>query len=242
MKMFFRVCRFMNKRFGVVPPENIRAFYDDYHRYLREQGVDGVKVDAQSVVNFLGPGHGGSVILARAFHSALSKSVSRHFPTDSGVPGGKGGRIIHCMCHDSQILLQLPGCYDLRPVIRGSDDHYPRDKASHGPHIYANAFNGLLISNCGLQDWDMFQTGIGQASWMHAVSRAVSGGPVYISDRPGMHNLDILKRTVLEDGDVLRPTINALPTLGSLFIDAQREPGTLLSVWNENPAEGHGVV
>ena len=29
---FFRVCRFLNKRFGVVPPEHIRSFYDDYHR------------------------------------------------------------------------------------------------------------------------------------------------------------------------------------------------------------------
>lgn len=51
MKMFFRVSKFLNKRFGIVPPEKIRAFYDDYHRYLRAQGVDGVKVDAQSVVS-----------------------------------------------------------------------------------------------------------------------------------------------------------------------------------------------
>lgn len=51
MKMFFRVSKFLNKRFGVVPPEKIRQFYDDYHRYLRSQGVDGVKVDAQSVVS-----------------------------------------------------------------------------------------------------------------------------------------------------------------------------------------------
>ncbi|CAM9329467.1 unnamed protein product, partial [Laminaria digitata] len=150
MKMFFRVSKFMNKRFGVVPPEKIRAFYDDYHRYLSSQGVDGIKVDAQSVVNFLGPGNGGSVMLSRAFHSALSKSVKRHF-SDTDGEKGEGGRIIHCMCHDSEILLQLPACYGRQPVIRGSDDFYPRDKASHSPHIYANAFNGLMISNCGLQ-------------------------------------------------------------------------------------------
>lgn len=46
---------------------------------------------------------------------------------------------------------QLPACYGRRPLIRGSDDFYPRDKGSHGPHIYANAFNGLMISCCGLQ-------------------------------------------------------------------------------------------
>lgn len=57
-------------------------------------------------MNFLGPGHGGSVMLSRAFHSALSKSVRKHFP-DSDGEKGEGGRIIHCMCHDSQILLQV---------------------------------------------------------------------------------------------------------------------------------------
>lgn len=51
MKMFFRVSKFLNKRFGVVPPDKIRSFYDDYHRYLKSQGVHGVKVDAQSVVS-----------------------------------------------------------------------------------------------------------------------------------------------------------------------------------------------
>lgn len=57
-------------------------------------------------VNFLGSGNGGSVMLSRAFHSALSKSVRRHFP-DSDGEKGEGGRIIHCMCHDSEILLQV---------------------------------------------------------------------------------------------------------------------------------------
>eukprot|EP00752_Nemacystus_decipiens_P017232 g15436.t1 len=192
-------------------------------------------------VNFLGPGNGGSVMLSRAFHSALSKSVRKHFP-DSDGEKGEGGRIIHCMCHDSEILLQLPACYGRQPVIRGSDDFYPRDRGSHSPHIYANAYNGLMISNCGLQDWDMFQTNIGEASWMHAAARAVSGGPVYISDRPGDHNTEILRRMVLEDGGVLKPPANALPCLRSLFVDPQREEGALLSIWNEGEADGHGVV
>ncbi|CAM9946259.1 unnamed protein product, partial [Phaeothamnion confervicola] len=77
---------------------------------------------------------------------------------------------------------------------------------------------------------------------MHAASRAISGGPVYISDRPGEHNVDILRRIVLDDGSILRPVSNALPTLDGLFSDPQRTPGSLLSVWNENPTRGHGVI
>ncbi|CAM9277558.1 unnamed protein product, partial [Chrysoparadoxa australica] len=246
MKMFFRVSRFLNKRFGVLPPDQIFNFYDDYHRYLRQQGVDGVKVDAQAVLNFVGSGLGGSVQLAHDYHKALSRSVKRHFPYGGGSnPGdgsGLGGRIIHCMCHDNEILLQLPNCYGKRVLIRGSDDFYPRDPSSHGTHLYANAFNSLLLARCGLQDWDMFTTNIGPASWLHAASRAISGGPVYISDRPGEHNRSILQRMVLDDGSVLRPLMNAQPTLKSLFKDPQSEKDSLLGIWNENPVAGHGVV
>jgi raffinose synthase len=128
--------------FGLVPPAHISAFYEEYHAYLSDQGVDGIKVDAQSILNCLGEGQGGSVALTHACQSALSSSVHKHF---------NGPNIIHCMCHDSAMILQLPQHYDggVRPVIRGSDDFYPRDAASHGTHIYANAFNSLLLAHCG---------------------------------------------------------------------------------------------
>lgn len=226
--------------FGMVPPECIGAFYTDYHNYLKSQGVDGVKVDAQAVLSCLGHGHGGSVRLTRATHAALSASVHAHF---------SGPSIIHCMCHDSAMLLQLPEHYPQegkRPVVRGSDDFYPRDAASQGCHLYANAFNALLLAHCGgLQDWDLFQTsmGIPGASAMHAAARSISGGPIYISDKPGDHDTSLLKKLVLEDGSVPRANTSALPTARCLFTDMQTtRDKPLLSVWSENPAPGHGVV
>ncbi|CAN0546774.1 unnamed protein product, partial [Ectocarpus sp. 12 AP-2014] len=116
------------------------------------------------------------------------------------------------MCHAPSVLFHI-ACD--RVVIRGSDDFYPREDLSHGPHLYSNSFNALLLSNLGVQDWDMFQTGLGGSnpSWFHAAARAISGGPVYVSDRPGQHNADILRKLVLEDGSVLRASTNALPTL-----------------------------
>jgi len=39
------------------------------------------------------------------------------------------------------------------PVVRGSDDFWPQDAGSHGPHLFANAMNSLLIANIALQDW-----------------------------------------------------------------------------------------
>lgn len=40
-------------------------------------------------------------------------------------------------------------------------------------------------------DWDMFQTGHEWAPF-HAAARCVSGGPIYITDVPGEHNLDVV--------------------------------------------------
>ena len=80
---------------GVVPPSEIAAFYDAMHAYLAEVGVDGVKVDAQSIVETLGAGYGGRVRLAKAYHEALEKSVAKNFP-DNGV--------IACMSHHTDSL------------------------------------------------------------------------------------------------------------------------------------------
>ncbi len=69
---------------------------------------------------------------------------------------------------------------------------------------------------------------------MHLVQ--VSGGPVYVSDRPGKHNIDLLKRMVLPDGDVLLCTQPGRPTLDCLFADCMRDKQTLLKVGSPTSA------
>mmetsp|Transcript_18004 Transcript_18004/g.23702 ORF Transcript_18004/g.23702 Transcript_18004/m.23702 type:complete len:953 (+) Transcript_18004:80-2938(+) len=238
---FIMYTHVMTKKIGMIHPDKIKEFYDEYHSYLAEQGVDGIKVDAQSAVNIMGTGMGGSVKVTEAYHKGLwESSIKRFTPTQSDTAEGTPN-LIHCMCHDSEILLLLAGLYSHRPIVRGSDDHYPRDKASHGPHLYNNAFNSLLISFVGLQDWDMFQTNLGKESWIHAASRAISGGPIYISDRPGQHNPKVLSKLVLADGSILRSKHNALPTVKSIFDDPQSSK-SLLSLWNTNYLKNSGVL
>jgi raffinose synthase len=58
----------------------------------------------------------------------------------------------------------------------------------------------------------------------------ISGGPVYVSDRPGRHDLDLLKRMVLPDGRVLLCAQPGRPTLDCLFADPMRDGRTLLKV------------
>lgn len=114
-------------------------------------------------------------------------------------------------------------------VARASDDFYPRDPSSTTPHIAASAYNSLFLSPLVVPDWDMFQSKHPGAD-LHAAARAVSGGPVYVSDRPGNHNFDVLKQLVLPDGSILRAQIPARPTRDSLFQNVLRDGKTLLKV------------
>jgi hypothetical protein len=46
--------------------------------------------------------------------------------------------------------------------------------------------------------------------------RAISGGPIYVSDKIGRTNPEILKPLCLEDGRILRPDESATPTVDCL--------------------------
>lgn len=85
----------MTNRVGLVNPEKVHAFYNDLHTYLASAGIDGVKVDNQSILETLGAGFGGRVKVARKYHEALEASISRNF---------KNNGIISCMSHSTDAL------------------------------------------------------------------------------------------------------------------------------------------
>ena len=58
----------------------------------------------------------------------------------------------------------------------------------------------------------------------------ISGGPVYVSDKPGHHDFPLLKRLVLSDGTLLRCSQVGRPTLDTLFEDVTRDERSLLKV------------
>ena len=96
-------------------------------------------------------------------------------------------------------------------MVRNSDDFFPGIPSSHPWHIFVNAHNSLLTSHLNiLPDWDMFQTSHPYSSF-HAAGRCVSGGPIYFTDEPGQHNLDLIAqmtaRTIQGKTIILRPSV-----------------------------------
>lgn len=66
--------------------------------------------------------------------------------------------------------------------------------------------------------------------WSLCLCRAVSGGAVYVSDKPGEHDFELLKRLVLPDGSVLRALLPGRPTRDTLFSDVLRDGTSVLKV------------
>jgi Raffinose synthase or seed imbibition protein Sip1 len=99
-----------------------------------------------------------------------------------------------------------------------------------------------LIRSCRIPlTRDMFQTSLGKPSHMHAAARAISGGPVYVSDRPEEHDRIVLNKLAFANGMVPRCIRNALPLQSMLFRDPQREAGVPLVLQNLNPCGGFVV-
>lgn len=203
---------------GVVAPEDIHRFYQDFYRELRRQGVDGVKVDNQAAIEGAARGLGGRVALMRRYHEAMEGAAQTHFL----------GRIINCMAHANEVIYSALNS----TVTRTFTDFWPNKPASHGLHVFANAQNTFWLGEFVHPDWDMFQSGH-EVGMYHAAARAVSGGPVYVSDKVDGHNFDVLRKLVCTDGSVLRARGVGRPTRDCLFVDTTLVD-TLLKVFNVN--------
>jgi len=207
---------------GVVAPEAIHRFFCDYHRHLRLQGVDGVKVDCQAALEVEARSLGGRVALMREYHAALEGSVHTHF----------FGELINCMSLSNDMLFHALNS----TVTRSSTDYSPRDPHSHGLHIYTNAQISYFAGEFILPDWDMFQSGSFCGAF-HAAARAISGGPVYVSDTIDGHDFTVLRKLVFSDGTLPRAHAPARPTRDCLFHDPTKEP-VLLKVFTHNATTG----
>ncbi|KAF9663272.1 hypothetical protein SADUNF_Sadunf17G0021000 [Salix dunnii] len=218
---------------GLVPPEMVDQMYEGIHSHLEKVGIDGVKVDVIHLLEMLCEDYGGRVDLAKAYYKALTASVRKHF---------KGNGVIASMEHCNDFMFLGTEAISLGRV---GDDFWCTDPSGdpngtfwlQGCHMVHCAYNSLWMGNFIHPDWDMFQSTHPCAEF-HAASRAISGGPIYVSDSVGKHNFPLLKRLVLPDGSILRCICYALPTRDCLFKDPLHDGNTMLKIWNLNKFTG----
>ncbi len=208
--------------FGVPEMNRVPDFFETYHSRLEEQSVDFVKVDFQGALYRMTWDECGRAEAARRWQNALQNSVEKHFD----------GQMLNCMCLTSDQTYHT----HTSNVTRASDDFFPDRPETHPDHLRQCAYNSLWLEACTLPDWDMFHS---QHPWgrYHALARAVSGGPVYVSDKPGEHDFPLLQQLVAADNKILRADDPALPTRDILFRDPE-STDRLLKVFSRNGTIG----
>ncbi|KAK4678740.1 hypothetical protein QC764_310400 [Podospora pseudoanserina] len=161
-----------------VDRSDTERLFDDFYRFLSDAGVDAVKVDTQSFLDYADHAD-DRLALITAYQDAWRLASLKYF----------GGRAIACMAQIPQTMYYSFLREDLpKPMMRTSDDFFPDDPRQVPPS------DGAQI------DWDMFQTRH-QYSRFHATARCVSGGPIYITDTPGEHDLDLIEQMTAKAPD-----------------------------------------
>ena len=184
---------------GAIDPADVGRFFDDWHGQLAAAGVDFVKVDnGGSTPEFCDADEGPRYV--RAYGEAVRTSAAKHF--------GPGG-LLPCMSMDNT-LAAAPDPGRSVHVFRNSDDFFPDKEESHATHIRNNAASSLWTSGFAIPDWDMFHT-VHPWGPYHAAGRAISGGPVYVSDKVDESDVGLIRRLIDGDAKALRYPMPCTP-------------------------------
>ncbi|KAK7284565.1 hypothetical protein RJT34_19312 [Clitoria ternatea] len=218
---------------GLVHPDQVNDFYDSMHSHLAQSGITGVKVDVIHCLEYVCEEYGGRVELAKAYYDGLTNSIVKNF---------NGSGIIASMqqCNDFFFL----GTKQI-PMARVGDDFWFQDPNGdpmgvfwlQGVHMIHCSYNSLWMGQMVQPDWDMFQSDHVCAKF-HAGSRAICGGPIYLSDNVGSHDFGLIKKLVFPDGTVPKCIHFPLPTRDCLFKNPLFDHKTILKIWNINQYGG----
>ena len=195
----------------LVKPEKESAdkTYSAIAKWFRDCGADFLKIDNQSsyVTNYFNCGVPVGE-LANTLQSAIESSAIEHFGKDGDIS------LINCMGMANENMFHRRDS----AISRCSDDFKPENREWFAKHILQCSFNSLIQGQYYYNDWDMWWSGDAQGL-KNSVCRAISGGPIYISDRNGETRPEILKPLIFDDGTVIRTEVPALPTVDCLTVD-----------------------
>jgi len=198
--------------------DKAEKFWSDWYAYLADCGVDFVKVDDQSASpRFYGEMMPTS-IACRYAHEGIERAAKEHM----------NGVILNCMGMDMENVLARP----FTAVSRNSDDFFPNKERSFISHLTQNAYNAIWHSKLYYCDFDMWWSGLPESAVQSGVLRAISGSPVYVSDKVGESVAENILPLV-EDGKILRCDCAARPTYDCFYSDCFID-GKHLKIWNRS--------
>lgn len=188
--------------------EHARKFYDALVAAQQAAGFDFIKVDNQAKnLTFYQGRVPHAVPAASSNHQALEEAAASRMEA-----------MINCMAHNN-----LCHFHTRRSAVTRCSEDYKLGDLWRAKHHLNNSFaNMLWMRGTVWGDHDMFHSNDPVAGEIMARSKAVSGGPIYLSDAPANIDRNLVERLCLSDGHILRAAEPALPAPESIFIDSYR--------------------
>lgn len=201
----------MKKRGVVLPdntPEASKAFYDKMVGDTKDNGFDFIKVDFhfRTFEHYIGTAD--PVEAMRQNNEALENATH-----SMGIP------LLNCIAQPNINSLQTK----YSALTRSSPDYNQKDKDKNKSNTYQSFANHLWMGQTLWGDLDMFHTHDERDVKPMAIARAISGGPVYISDEPSKIRSEVLVPFAFEDGKLLRTAAPATLLPESFFIHPFRD-------------------
>jgi hypothetical protein len=183
--------------------EAAKAFYSEMTANTKNNGFDMIKVDFQSDNFRYNTGSENAILGVHYNNTALEENCKR-----------KDLCLLNC------IAMQNFNVFNQRysALIRGSVD-YKTTNDRLNITLVQNFCNAFWLGHTHWIDQDMFFANHKESARLMAVARAVSGGPVYLSDE--VENIDdtVLKPIIYNEGSILRTQAPGVPLPESLMQD-----------------------
>ncbi len=192
---------------GLMPgaaPEAPEMFYRKVVGYAKESGFSFVKVDNQA----------RNIRLYANTDYPVSRSLNTALALEK-VCDESGMGLSNCMAHNSIRTFSTRSC----SVTRCSEDYEMGVPVVAKQHLYNSYSNMLWLGHTVWGDHDMFHSSDPVSGKMMAVSKAMSGAPVYLSDPPADFISEFISPLCFEDGELLRPLAPAVSLEDSIFIN-----------------------
>lgn len=184
--------------------EKSYLYYNLIHDFYRDCDVDFVKIDNQSMMARLYQGLAPIGKIAKEYHDGMEASVGQHFDNN----------VINCMGMASEDMWNR----NVTAISRCSSDFLPESAEWFRKNTIKCAYNSAVQGQLYYCDWDMWWSDDGQAV-KNSILKAVSGGPIYLSDELDRSIREVIMPLVLDDGKILRCDRPGMPSVDCLTED-----------------------
>ena len=175
----------------------VNTFYEAFLGHSKTDGFDFLKVDWQAANPYLLQGTENAAAEAWMTSRAVDEIARRDY----------NGGMINCMAMNNITLLNSR----YTPVMRVSEDYKLNNLLMAKEHLWQCYQNTLWMGQVMWPDHDMFHSSDKVSARIMAVSKALSGGPVYLSDAVDKIVAGNVWPLCYRDGLVLRPLAPAMP-------------------------------